>query len=171
MVPEQIPNVESDWQKFRQERRMTKAVSTCYFRLLGSVALLFVLVPALQGADESTASQVRRGSYLANRASLCGDCHTPPDDKGQPDKSRLYQGAPLGFTPKQPVPGWVDAAPPLAGLAGWTDGAAIKFLETGIGPNGKPANPPMPEYRFSRSDAEALVAYLRSLKGAKAATK
>ena len=144
---------------------------TSYLCLWGAVALLFALVPALQGADESAASQVRRGNYLANRASLCGDCHTPRDDKGQPDQSRLYQGAPLGFAPKQAVPGWVDAAPPLAGLPGWKDAAAIKFLETGIGPNGKPANPPMPEYRFSGSDAQALVAYFRSLKGANGASK
>lgn len=124
-------------------------------------------------AADSSAMLIKRGSYLANRASLCGDCHTPRGQQGQPDTSRLFQGAPIGFQPLQPVPGWSSTAPPLAGLAGWSEAAAVKFLETGMGPKGKPADPPMPEYRFSHSDAEALVAYFRSLKAAdsKAAPK
>ena len=55
------------------------------------------------------------------------------------------------------------AAPPIAGMAGWSDADALKFLQTGLAPGGKRAAPPMPWYRFSRSDAEALLAYLRSL--------
>jgi hypothetical protein len=33
-----------------------------------------------------------------------------------------------------------------------------------MGRNGAPPDPPMPQFRMSRGDAEAIVAYLRSLK-------
>ena len=35
---------------------------------------------------------------------------------------------------------------------------------TGLAPNGQPARPPMPQYKMNRADAEAVVAYLESLK-------
>ena len=59
---------------------------------------------------------------------------------------------------------WVGTAPPIAGLEGWTDQQAITFLTTGIDKDGKRPRPPMPEYRFNRTDAADVVAYLRSLK-------
>jgi len=34
---------------------------------------------------------------------------------------------------------------------------------TGIAYNGLPGKPPMPQYRFNREDATAIVAYLKSL--------
>jgi hypothetical protein len=39
----------------------------------------------------------------------------------------------------------------------------IRLLTTGIGRNGSPPDPPMPLFRMSTADAEAIVAYLRSL--------
>lgn len=54
----------------------------------------------------------------------------------------------------------------IAGLPNWTDEQAITFLTTGTAPDGTQANPPMPQYRFNRADAKAVVAYLRSLKPA-----
>jgi hypothetical protein len=44
-----------------------------------------------------------------------------------------------------------------------TDELAVKFFETGLTANGKFAQPPMPQFRFSHDDAVAVVAYLRSL--------
>ena len=41
---------------------------------------------------------------------------------------------------------------------------AITLFTTGIAPNGLPPGPPMPGFRFSKGDAAAVVAYLRSLK-------
>lgn len=67
------------------------------------------------------------------------------------------------FKPTVPVPGWVEVAPPIAGLPGFTDEQAIKFLATGVNTVGKHAGPPMPAFRFNKKDAAAIVAYLRSL--------
>jgi hypothetical protein len=73
------------------------------------------------------------------------------------------KGAPLGFAPTAPMPVWADKAPNIAGLPGWEKDAAIRFLMTGIANNNLPLRPPMPSYRFNVQDAQAVVAYLKSL--------
>ncbi len=62
------------------------------------------------------------------------------------------------------MPVWADTSPNIAGLPGWNREAAIKFFMTGLAPNDQPARPPMPQYHMDRADAEAVVAYLQSLK-------
>jgi mono/diheme cytochrome c family protein len=111
----------------------------------------------------ATAAKVARGKYLVEQVGLCDDCHTPRDERGKPIAANYLQGAPIGFKPVAPVPVWADKAPAIAGLPGWDDAAAIKFLMTGIAYNGLPPRPPMPAYRFNRQDAEAVLAYLKSL--------
>ena len=58
---------------------------------------------------------------------------------------------------------WADKAPGIAGLPGWEKDAAIRFLMTGVANNDLPSRPPMPQYRFNVQDAQAIVAYLKSL--------
>lgn len=96
---------------------------------------------------------------------MCADCHTPRLPTGEFDRSRWLQGSPLGFKPVAEMP-WMPVAPPLAGLPGYTDEQAIKFLMTGERPSGLPTLPPMPPYRFTKAEAAAVLAYLRSLKPA-----
>jgi mono/diheme cytochrome c family protein len=114
-------------------------------------------------AKAGAAAKVARGKYLVDQVGLCGDCHTPRDERGGVIAAKYLQGAPLGFKPVAPVPVWADKAPAIAGLPGWEDAAAMKFLMTGISYNELPPRPPMPSYRFNRQDAEAVLAYLRSL--------
>jgi hypothetical protein len=114
-------------------------------------------------AKAGAAAKVARGKYLVDQVGLCDDCHTPRDDRGRPIAAKYLQGAPIGFKPIAPVPVWADKAPAIAGLPGWEDAAAIKFLMTGIAYNELPPRPPMPSYRFNRQDAEAVLAYLKSL--------
>jgi hypothetical protein len=116
-------------------------------------------------AQKSTKSggNAVRGKYLATQTGLCQDCHSPRDQQGQYVQEKWLQGAPIMFTPSIEIP-WAGTAPPIAGLEGWTDEQAIKFLTTGIDKDGKHPRPPMPEYRFNRTDATDVVAYLRSLK-------
>ncbi len=98
---------------------------------------------------------------------MCSDCHSPRDEKGQVIRSRYLEGSVLDFQPMHPVPGWTPASPPIAGLPGWTRAEAVRFFMTGVDNNGKHATPPMPSYRMSRHDAEAVVAYLKSLGAAR----
>jgi hypothetical protein len=58
---------------------------------------------------------------------------------------------------------WASRAPAIAGLPGFTDEDEITLLTTGHRPLGRSPDPPMPPFRFSRDDAAAIVAYLRTL--------
>ncbi len=122
------------------------------------IALLCLAVPATADAQS-----VARGKYLVERTSMCGDCHSPRDDKGELIPGKALQGAPIGFQSLHPMP-WATVAPPIAGLpAGFTPAQMVTFLQTGKRPDGTMPKPPMPEYRFSHADALAVTAYVKSL--------
>jgi hypothetical protein len=142
-------------------------------QIIPMVAVTLLLVPLLAGQTQKrklgapSPAQIARGKYLVERVTLCGDCHTPTDEKGEPLKDQWLKGATLTFKPTEPAPGWADKAPDIAGLPRWEKDAAIRFMMTGIASNGLPGRPPMPQYRFNLQDAEAIVAYLKSLEPAK----
>ena len=56
-------------------------------------------------------------------------------------------------------------APPLAGFGGYTDEQGEAVLEKGVGPNGLAVREPMHIYHMNHADAQAIIAYLRSLPG------
>lgn len=127
---------------------------------------LFVAAPMAFAQGRPAGNQAKliaHGKYLITRVAGCTDCHSPHNQRGQVIPGRELQGAKLDFHPIHPVPGWVAVAPPIAGLEGWTTKEAVRFLMTGIDRSGKHAAPPMPHFRLSRYDAEAVVAYLKSL--------
>jgi mono/diheme cytochrome c family protein len=132
------------------------------FTLLLGLAAVWLGAETLQ-AQSASDTQIQRGKYLVENAAMCADCHTPRDDKGQFDRSQWLQGNLLDFKPDHPMP-FAAVAVPIAGLPGFTDEQAVKFLETGIDLTGKQAMWPMPQFRFNHDDAVAVVAYLRSLK-------
>ncbi len=136
------------------------------FLLSAAAAVCLIAATALVSAAPQKSyspQQVARGKYLVVDAGMCQDCHTPMTPKGEFVQQQWMQGAPIAFKPTVPIPVWADKSANIAGLPGWTDEQAIKFFMTGIGYNGLAARPPMPQYRFSRADATAIVAYLRSL--------
>lgn len=134
-------------------------------KVLGVVCASTAVLGALL-AHAASPQQVERGRYLVEQAAVCGDCHTPRDAKGMLIPSRAMQGSALFFKPIIKVPDWVDTAPALAGLVGYTDAQIVRALTTGIGPTGNALRPPMPAFRFTKTDAEAIAAYLRTLKPA-----
>jgi mono/diheme cytochrome c family protein len=135
--------------------------------ILPLLALASVLLAAdtNQPAPVSSAPapQIQRGKYLVENVAMCATCHTPRTDQGDYDRTQWLQGNLLDFKPDHPMP-FVAVAPPIAGMPGFTDAQALKFLETGIALTGKPAMYPMPQFRFNHDDALAVLAYLRSLK-------
>lgn len=141
-----------------------------------ALALGFALmggVIAFANDDSNAPSRdnaVAYGKYIVHNVSMCTDCHSPRDERGAFIEEKHLTGSPLGFKPVVEMP-WMPMAPPLVGLpAGYTADALIQYLMTGTRPNGMPATlPPMPEYRMTRADAEAVTAYLDSLKPAEAA--
>jgi len=124
--------------------------------------------------NPNSADLLKHGDYLVNKALLCGDCHTPQDDQGKFDRTRLLQGATLPIRPKKEMKNWAGESPDItgSGLAGkWSEETMIKFLTTGVDHQGKKALPPMPPFRLTARDARAVSLYLKSLPGSEASGK
>ena len=119
--------------------------------------------PQHQRAEGSAASDVARGKYLVEGVAMCGQCHTPRDSHGNFDQTRWLQGAPVPWLPAKPDPNWPLNAPRIGGNPPASDADLIKLLTTGIWTTGARLRLPMPQFRMERSDAEAVVAYLKSL--------
>lgn len=120
------------------------------------------LVPSF--ADDAT---VARGRYLVILGG-CQDCHTPGHFFGKPDMARALGGSEVGFE----IPGLGTFYGPNltpdkeTGLGGWTDVQMMAAFQTGVRPDGRMLAPIMPWRALAaltREDAQAVVAYLRSL--------
>jgi mono/diheme cytochrome c family protein len=143
--------------------------------LLNATLLLFIIGGArLTSAQETKQSHevakttdnarlIARGKYIVEGVAGCGDCHTPRDGNGNPDRTKWLEGAAVFYEPARPVPGWAIRAPRIAGLPPGSDAQIITLLTTSIARNGKPPRPPMPRFHMTRADAESVMAYLKSL--------
>lgn len=113
-------------------------------------------------AELTGAALVERGDYLVNGVVLCGDCHTPRGETGEPDETHKLQGSPL--PPMGPPEVFANFAPQLAGTpANFSEEQFISFLQTGVRPDGSHPRPPMPPYRLNEQDARAVAAYIATL--------
>jgi mono/diheme cytochrome c family protein len=106
---------------------------------------------------------VERGRYIVENVAMCELCHTPRTEDGSPDKGHWLGGGPTQLRASYPSPYWTQIEPRIAGRPPGTDADFIKLLTTGISRTGNPPNPPMPPFRMTRADAEAVLAYLKSL--------
>lgn len=116
----------------------------------------------------ANAAQIDHGRYLVEEIAKCGDCHTPMLPSGKADTSKWLKGATLAFKPIADIPVWQGTSPDLTSSGHlwktWGESGLLKFLTTGVAPNGHPARPPMPAYRMKPVDARAIITYLKSLK-------
>ncbi len=129
---------------------------------LTAVALLCTALPA-QAQD-----RVKRGEYLATIMD-CTGCHTPGALIGKPDQARALSGSSIGFA----IPELGIFYPPNltpdreTGLGTWSEADIVKAVRTGVTPSGRTLVPimPYPSYaKMTDADAQALAAYLKSLK-------
>ena len=117
-----------------------------------------------------TAALIERGRYLANHVTVCINCHSTrnwdvfsgPVVPGTEGAGGERFGQELGF------PGTFYAANITpAALGQWTDGEIIRAITSGVTRTGRAMFPvmPYPHYRaLWEADAEAVVAYIRTLK-------
>lgn len=113
--------------------------------------------------NSEQATLIARGKYIVEGVAGCGYCHTPRDQDGNPDHSRWLEGGPVFYEPARPLQGWANTVPRLAGLPPGSDAELIKLLTTSVARTGKPPRWPMPRFYMTRTDAEAVVAYLKSI--------
>lgn len=118
---------------------------------------------SLRGQD----AKVQRGKYLVEEVARCQECHTAKTETGEFDKTKWLKGAKLEIAPIGTIKGWHAASPDLTSTSAlWTRWGAdgmTKFLETAKNPRGGSAGAPMPAYTMQHEDADAIVAYLKSL--------
>ena len=167
--------------KMTQSSASTSSYSRMLFSLVAALALASlsqgiplgqaqtnqaqVPPPQQHTADKTStsATSVTRGKYIVEGVAVCGQCHTPRASSGNLDRSRWLQRAPVPYQPAKPDADWPINAPRIGGTPPASDADMIKLLTTGIWTDGNRLRLPMPQFRMERSDAEAVVAYLRSV--------
>jgi len=126
-------------------------------------------------AGDAGPTPAQRGEYLVKTVGACGDCHTTRSIiTGQPDPAKFLGGMPGFFQ----IPGLqpdggvgVIGTPNLTsdmttGLGSWTDMQIKAAFLDGVDKDGNALFPIMPYYvlhNMSASDADAIVAYLRTV--------
>jgi mono/diheme cytochrome c family protein len=118
--------------------------------------------PGAMAADPSRSAALNHGAYLVNALGHCGECHTPRNWLGGPDRSRAFGGAKLAGD---------DGAPNItpARLKKWSDAELKDFLAFGLTPDGDVVGATMGEVirnttgKLRPEDLAAVIAYLRSL--------
>ena len=108
------------------------------------------------------AALVARGEYLANSVAMCVQCHSGRDLAGNILDAEKFRGGAIPFTSPYANQEWAYLAPAIAGLPGMTDAQVIALLTEGKGTDRPAPRRPMPPFRLSLADAQAIVAYLRT---------
>jgi hypothetical protein len=73
-----------------------------------------------------------RGQYIGEDLAICGQCHTPRDGSGAPDRNEWLQGAPVGLKSAEPMENWPLGAPGIAGAPPGTDAEMVTLLTTSV---------------------------------------
>lgn len=129
------------------------------------VAAMAVMAGGQKPETGNQPARVAHGEYLVTHVAMCVQCHSPRNSRGELDRERLLQGGSIPV--KSPWSGeqWAPQAPSLVGLpGGWSAEQLANFLQTGKDANRRVPRSPMPPFRMSREDAEAVAAYLQSLR-------
>lgn len=128
------------------------------------------VAPAPAVRVDRSVERVERGQYLATHVTVCIDCHSTrnwehfsgPLVPGTEGRGGERFGEDFGF------PGTFYAANITpAGIGAWTDGEILRAITGGVTQTGRAMFPvmPYPSYRaLTEADAEAIVAYLRTLR-------
>jgi len=131
------------------------------------VAAAATLLMLLANPAAQAETRLERGAYLVNSLGACGNCHTPRDAKNQPVAGMELAGGREFDIEIAHIVGPNITPDKETGIGEWTEGQIVSALRNGKRPDGSILGPPMPVemYRnLSDRDAEAIAAYLKSLK-------
>ena len=134
--------------------------------LLTLIAILATVIGLGQAQHEKQTNHeelVARGKYIVEGVAMCEQCHTRHTENEQPDLGNWLKGGPVQIEPTYPSPHWAVQVPRIASGPPGTDADFIKLMTRGIARTGNPPNPPMPPFHMTREDAEAVLAYLKTL--------
>jgi mono/diheme cytochrome c family protein len=159
------PSKDSDNQMIMQSTKF--ALNQCLKKTAIAMAFATAFCVFTFSQNGSKGDALARGKYIVEDVAVCGQCHTPRDTMNRLDRSRWLQGAPLWINPTHPASDWPMQAPRIAGALPAGDDEMVKLLTTGIWTDGTYLHEPMPQFRMTPEDAEAVVAYLKSVQTAK----
>lgn len=129
--------------------------------------VLVAIASVVPAQDAKSEKELARARYLVEEVARCQECHTPLLDSGEFDQTQWMKGATLVGIPAKTIPDWHQKAPDISSTSKlwerWKVEGFSKFLQTGKNPRGGKAGPPMPVYRLTAEDADAVTAYLKSL--------
>lgn len=114
--------------------------------------------------DPFRSQRWNRGAYLVEGPGHCGECHTPRNWLGAPDRSRRYGGAVLGEIKAPNI-----TPDPDHGIGAWSDSDLLYFFQTGVKPDGDTVSGEMAKVvrngtsHLPEADLRAIIEYLRSL--------
>lgn len=115
------------------------------------------------GVEAATPTDpVARGEYITTKLAMCVQCHSGRDDAGNILEAEKFHGGAIPVLSPFPSKTFALRAPNIAGLVGFTDDQIISLLTTGKMEGRDPPRPPMPPFRMTLQDAQAVVAYLRT---------
>ena len=142
----------------------TDHVMTNSKRLLTMLLLAALFI----SAGNAQSGKTGRGKYLTEEVAKCQDCHTQRLATGELDRRAWLKGATMELSSKDPSGRSSVPVPDITSGGAlwprWGEKGMLRFLETGTNPDGVAAGAPMPAYKLRRDDAEAIVAYLKSLR-------
>lgn len=121
--------------------------------------------PSPDAVKAAAVERLERGRYIVEDLAQCWRCHSPVDQRGARDRSQWLRGGQVGTRPTIPVGEWAIVAPRLAGSPPGSDAQFIQLMMTGVSRTGRFLRQPMPQFRMKQDDAEAVLAYLKSLAG------
>jgi mono/diheme cytochrome c family protein len=127
---------------------------------------LFFFRPGTFEPDPAKSASWNRGAYIVNGPGHCGECHTPRNLFGAPDRQRLLAGTRDGPDGKA-VPNITPDRE--TGIGGWSKTDIAFALQTGILPDGDVLGGLMAEEvkdatsHLSAEDRAAIAEYLLSL--------
>ena len=145
-------------------RRIGGLTTKVFLTLLFGLFTWWLAAAADSGKQAVNRDEVSRGKYLVEQVAMCVQCHTPRSQTGELLLTRYLQGAPVPVSaPPNFRIDWAYKAPAIAGLPGYTIQDGIRLLTEGITPDGRMPKAPMPKFRLTRADAEAVVSFLKSI--------
>ena len=119
---------------------------------------LFIAAALFAPASVAQNGLVDRGRYLVEEVAHCQVCHSKRQLGAAPDRAVWLKG---GTADGQYAP---DITSGGEVWKAWGERGMTQFLRTGRDPAGKSAQMHMPPYRLRPDDADAITAYLRSLR-------
>ena len=116
-------------------------------------------------ADPALTEAERRGAYLVEALSHCGECHTPRNAFGALDRSMWLAGTADGPDGELVA----NITPHPTGIADWSAGDIVQLMKTGLKPNFDDVQGSMQEAiedglkYLTDEDLRAIAAYLKKV--------